>query len=213
MLLFKYTKKDNAAYLPHLDLLRMFGRVFRRADIPVKFSEGFNPHMLLYFCPPLAVGLSSTAEYCAVDCLVDAETFMQKFNANSTEQVQITFCKATAKNPNLAAVTEAASYELVFLGAENLAETSKKLISSAVLEIEFSSKGKTEKKDFRKGLFTLSVSGQTVSATLGLNDKSLRADRLAAHILTLCGGEILSITRTEQFFKKDGGFKPVSELG
>ena len=49
MILCKFTKIDSAVYIPHLDMLREMGRAVRRADLSVRFSEGFNPHMLLYF--------------------------------------------------------------------------------------------------------------------------------------------------------------------
>ena len=56
MILCKFTKIDSAVYIPHLDMLREMGRAVRRADLSVRFSEGFNPHMLLYFSQPLPLG-------------------------------------------------------------------------------------------------------------------------------------------------------------
>ena len=55
MLIMKYTKTGTAAYLPHLDLLRDFQRIFRRAQIEVGFSEGFHPNKLQYFAPTLPI--------------------------------------------------------------------------------------------------------------------------------------------------------------
>jgi radical SAM-linked protein len=31
-------------YISHLDLMRLFMRAMRRADLPLKMSEGFSPH-------------------------------------------------------------------------------------------------------------------------------------------------------------------------
>ncbi|MDD4689809.1 MAG: TIGR03936 family radical SAM-associated protein [Eubacteriales bacterium] len=57
-----FSKKGRAAYISHLDLLRTFIRALRRAQIPVKYSEGFNPHAQLTFALPLAVGATSECE-------------------------------------------------------------------------------------------------------------------------------------------------------
>lgn len=57
-----FSKTGRAVYISHLDLLRTFIRALRRAQIPVKYSEGFNPHARINFAMPLAVGASSDCE-------------------------------------------------------------------------------------------------------------------------------------------------------
>ncbi|MBQ9715663.1 MAG: DUF2344 domain-containing protein, partial [Clostridia bacterium] len=63
MLIVKYTKTDSACYVSHVDTLRTINRTFSRADVDVDYSEGFNPHMLVFFSPPNAVGVESECEY------------------------------------------------------------------------------------------------------------------------------------------------------
>lgn len=53
----------EARFLSHLDILRLFGRALRRADLPIAYSQGFNPHPKIAFGPPLAVGMTSEREY------------------------------------------------------------------------------------------------------------------------------------------------------
>ncbi|MGI6451353.1 MAG: TIGR03936 family radical SAM-associated protein [Desulfitobacteriia bacterium] len=62
-----YTKKDQAKYIAHLDLARVFARALRRADIAVAFSEGFNPHPKIAFGPPLPVGVEGEKEYVDIE--------------------------------------------------------------------------------------------------------------------------------------------------
>lgn len=57
-----FQKGQQVKYISHLDLLRTFVRAVRRAQIPVKYSEGFNPHAQLTFALPLAVGVTSDCE-------------------------------------------------------------------------------------------------------------------------------------------------------
>ena len=59
-LIYKRTKEIK--YVSHLDFVRVFGRAFRRAELPIAYSEGFNPHPLLTFALPLSVGYTSECE-------------------------------------------------------------------------------------------------------------------------------------------------------
>ncbi|MBI5555116.1 MAG: TIGR03960 family B12-binding radical SAM protein [Elusimicrobia bacterium] len=63
----KFSKKGEAKYISHLELMVMFNRALRRAKIPMAYSQGFNPHPKISFGPPLAVGFESETE------LVDIE--------------------------------------------------------------------------------------------------------------------------------------------
>lgn len=63
LLCLKYSKGDEARFLSHLDLMRTMERAFRRACLPLAFSEGFNPHPRVSFASALAVGVTSEGEY------------------------------------------------------------------------------------------------------------------------------------------------------
>ena len=39
----KFSKYGTMKYIGHLDMLRYFQKAFRRANVPMKYSEGFNP--------------------------------------------------------------------------------------------------------------------------------------------------------------------------
>jgi radical SAM-linked protein len=49
-------------FLSHLDLVRLFGRACRRADLPVSFTEGFSPRPRITFASPLSVGIEGDDE-------------------------------------------------------------------------------------------------------------------------------------------------------
>ena len=57
-----FTKTGRARYISHLDLMRTFQRAFSRAKIPIKHTEGFNPHPFVSIALPLSVGYSSQCE-------------------------------------------------------------------------------------------------------------------------------------------------------
>ena len=57
-----FEKKGRARYISHLDLMRAFQRVFKRAGIPLWYTQGFNPHAYLMFPLALPLGTDSSVE-------------------------------------------------------------------------------------------------------------------------------------------------------
>lgn len=55
--------RDNVLkYVSHLNVLHAWERSFRRADIPLAYSQGFTPHPQISVAAPLAIGMTSEAE-------------------------------------------------------------------------------------------------------------------------------------------------------
>ena len=59
----KYAVGENFRYASHLDLVRAFYRALRRSELPIAYTQGFSPHPLVSFGPPLPVGVTSVGEY------------------------------------------------------------------------------------------------------------------------------------------------------
>jgi len=59
-----FTKQGPAKYLSQLELQSVLERTFRRANLPVTFSRGYQPKPLVSFGRALPVGISSTCEWC-----------------------------------------------------------------------------------------------------------------------------------------------------
>ncbi len=57
-----FSKDDVLIYISHLDLSHTFIRALNRADVELKYSEGFNPHPKLVFALPLSVGMAGENE-------------------------------------------------------------------------------------------------------------------------------------------------------
>ena len=58
----RFEKTGRAVYISHLDLMRTLQRSFNRAGLPLKYSEGFNPHPQIAIALPLSVGTASLCE-------------------------------------------------------------------------------------------------------------------------------------------------------
>lgn len=57
-----FGRGEEVKFISHLDVLRFWERAFRRAKIPLAYSQGFTPHPRISVAVPLAVGVSSEAE-------------------------------------------------------------------------------------------------------------------------------------------------------
>ena len=51
-----FSKTGTICYTSHLDMMKMFKRVFKRAGIKQSYSQGFNPHPKMTFAQPLSLG-------------------------------------------------------------------------------------------------------------------------------------------------------------
>ncbi len=63
----KFSKLGMGKYISHLDLLRTFTRSIQRSGLPVRYSQGFNPHQLITFSLPLALGTMGEEEFVDID--------------------------------------------------------------------------------------------------------------------------------------------------
>ena len=57
-----FEKTGKAIYISHLDTMAMFPRIFLRAGLHIKFTQGMSPHAYVSIALPLSVGMSSQCE-------------------------------------------------------------------------------------------------------------------------------------------------------
>jgi radical SAM-linked protein len=88
---FIFTKKGLMKYISHLDLMRLFMRAFRRADIPVKITEGFNPHPKLSIKRALKLGIESENEEATIILKeeISPEEFKDKLERQLPKGIEI----------------------------------------------------------------------------------------------------------------------------
>lgn len=125
----RFEKGGKAAYLSHLDVLRTFQRAFVRAGIPVKHSEGFNPHPKMSIAAPLQLGCESLCEVLDVQLLSAPADLPAALNPVLPEGLRV----VSAAEPGLGAGKIAWSeWELLFegdcAGAEALLRSGKPLV-------------------------------------------------------------------------------------
>ncbi|MCR5195745.1 MAG: TIGR03936 family radical SAM-associated protein [Pseudobutyrivibrio sp.] len=113
----RFEKTGIMRYVGHLDLMRFFQKAVKRAGLPIRYSEGFNPHQIMSFASPLGVGLTSEGEYMDIDIKeqVDSKAALETLNANMVEGLEIKSFKYLPDNAEkcMSAVT-AASYLVTY---------------------------------------------------------------------------------------------------
>jgi radical SAM superfamily enzyme YgiQ (UPF0313 family) len=59
---FTFSKTGASRFLSHRQLMDTLERVLRAADLPIRYTEGYNPHIRISMGPPLAVGHEGPSE-------------------------------------------------------------------------------------------------------------------------------------------------------
>ncbi len=87
----KFRKYGCMKFIGHLDIMRYFQKVMRRADIPIAFTGGFSPHMIMSFANPLGVGVTSDGEYFDIELAqeVDMQAAVERMNQVMVEGIDI----------------------------------------------------------------------------------------------------------------------------
>lgn len=91
----RYSKLNKARYFGHLELVNIFTNSIRRAEIPVKYSSGFNPKIKIVFNNPLPLGYESYDEFfiIQVNNSYPIENINEKINQKLPEGLHISGCK------------------------------------------------------------------------------------------------------------------------
>lgn len=87
----KFRKYGVLKFIGHLDVMRFFQKVMRRAEIPIAFTGGYSPHMIMSFASPLGIGLTSDGEYVDIELsepIVGKEA-VKRMNAVMVEGMEV----------------------------------------------------------------------------------------------------------------------------
>lgn len=79
----RFSKEGRLKYISHLDINRAMSRALKRAQIPLWYTEGFNPHPYMSFSLPLSLGVESLCESVDIRIIgdIDNSEIKSKMNA------------------------------------------------------------------------------------------------------------------------------------
>lgn len=113
----KFEKSGDMKFIGHLDVMRFFQKLLRRADIPVAYSQGLSPHQIMSFALPLGIGLESEGEYLDIEITksISSDTAVDRMNMHSVEGIKILSFKELEKGTeNAMASVSTARYRVKF---------------------------------------------------------------------------------------------------
>ncbi len=111
----RFAAEGPLRYVSHLDLMRVWERVCKRAGLPLATSHGFSPRPKIALAAPLAVGATSEAEL--LDLLLTAEVDLNETMINLSKQLTpglriLELREGSLKQSSLQSMLRATSYEV-----------------------------------------------------------------------------------------------------
>ena len=86
-----FCKKGLMKFISHLDLMRLFQRALKRADLPIAYTCGFSPHPKMSFKNALKLGLESENEEAVfyINGWMKPEEFKMRLQSQLPEGIMI----------------------------------------------------------------------------------------------------------------------------
>lgn len=209
----KYSKGESVKYVSHLDTLKTFTRAARRADLPLKYSQGFNPHPHMVFGLPSSVGMISICEYADIDFEdgVTCQEIQDGLNAGLPEGFRILDCYERETKSNIMADIVASEFVIYVKAGKtvlDLQDAISHFISLPVILMMKKSKKGEKETDIKPMVHFISAGedneGTYLIAKIAAgNQVNLKPSLLVEAMNLYANAEITikQIIRTEMFLK------------
>ena len=214
-----FEKKPRLRHIGHLDLMRAMQRALRRSGLPLCYSQGFNPHILLSFAAPLSVGMPGRREIMEVPIAEEmtAEAFAGKLSAALPPDLPcLEVLPADDRHPAPMALLAAASYEARMEGLPaGFGDVLARFLEQKEIPVMRKTKSGLKPADIRPMIHELTLRGDTLHMTLSLCEKATcKPDLLLDTLFSFA--ELprprALITRTRLLGEKDGALEPLETL-
>lgn len=190
----RFTKKGEVRFLSHHDLMRFFERAIRRAGLPVKMSQGFNPRPRFSIAAALGVGVAAEQEILDVELAepVDHEIVRTRLSQTMIKGIEILSAEyASGKSARVVS----ACYEVELpAGCEIPADAAAALMARDEVMIERAGKNdKIRRMNIRPYIRDIQNTGKTLRMQLEITDTG--AARPEEVIAALAGGKEIDRNR------------------
>ncbi len=225
----KFAKYGAMKFIGHLDMMRFFQKAVRRAEIDVKYSEGFSPHQIMSFAAPLGVGIESLGEYMDLEVLSmsapeDMKDALNRVMVEGVEVLAVNILPDQAKNA-MASVA-AASYQIHLkegnFGLPDLAAGVASFYAQKQIPYIKETKKSVIETDLKPGIYELQageaqVLADSMSAAAAMTVAGSVGNRMTAPCIRMLvdassGGNIKPTVVFEEFCAFAGCDIPVSDI-
>ncbi len=214
-------------FIGHLDLMRFFQKMLRRSGLPVKFTEGMSPHMIMSFASPLGLGLTSEGEYVDIELTEDVKTqqIVDDLNLVTIDGIEILAAAKIGEGraQNAMALLARASYLVGFkeesAAPEGWAERIEGFLAQEKIEVLKQSKKGEKLVDIRPLIIDMHKAQDQIEMLLTSGSAQnlkpeLVMDAFAAYLGTSIQPFSLSVCRLDMFAEgADGNYPSLLALG
>jgi len=172
-----FEKGERIRHIGHLDIQRSVQRGLRRSGLPVAYSQGFNPHILITFASALSTGACGKREIMDVTMAeeVSAEEFLSRINKAMPPEMQVSEARPVDQHhPSLMSELQAAEYDLMIRDeqkGERLSEAVPALLARETVPAMRKTKTKLSEYDIRPLILSLHGEKNHLYATLVLTER------------------------------------------
>ena len=159
----RYAKGEPLKFISHLDLTRGWERAFRRAGLPVAYSQGFNPRPRFQMAAALPVGVTGRAELLDLWLTepMSSEEVLSRLRPALPPGLEALDAEAVdLREPSLQSVMNAADYRVVVGSQETAAAIQTRiqgLLDAQTIPRQRLHKGKVQSYDLRPLLQGIAV--------------------------------------------------------
>ncbi|MFZ3151329.1 MAG: TIGR03936 family radical SAM-associated protein [Anaerolineaceae bacterium] len=125
-----FSKNGDLRFIGHLDLQRLFERALRRAGLPLRYSQGFNPKVRLSLASALPLGFSSDCELLdfLLDQALDSDYIQEKLEKSLPADIQVLEVNEVPNQlPSLQASLTACEYRITLPEDADINQVKKNL--------------------------------------------------------------------------------------
>lgn len=225
----KFRKFGAVRFIGHLDLMRFFQKMIRRADLDIAYSNGYSPHQIMSFAAPLGVGLVSNGEYVDVEMnsVTTSADMIKRLNEASVPGVEILSIRSLPTNcGNAMASVAAASYTVRFkTGKEPVIDYRTKLpefMESKEILYEKATKKGSNMLDLKPAVYELTIQEDgSIYMLVNASSSGNIKPAMVLEAFLLANGEslqenALQVTREDTFQNekgKEGNFVSMGLIG
>lgn len=207
----RFGRKGMARFVSHLDMQRLFARALRRAKAPVRFSQGFNPHINMSFASAMAVGLETEGDYMEfqVNEIPDLHALKDRLSLEMPEGLSIISVGILPeKTKKLMAAVKMAEYRLsAGEQDEMLLMALHRIMREDSCFVTTVKKGKEKTIDIRPLIYEVTYEPEILVRLALSGEKSLSPGLFTKELSSrISPNTEISVVRTDLFTGRDGSW-------
>ena len=201
----KFRKYGALRFIGHLDVMRFFQKVVRRADIPFAFTTGYSPRMIMSFANPLGIGLTSDGEYFDIELreAVNSLDAVRRMNEACVEGIEVLSIRRISDEKKMTGMT-------ILAGADYLSTLRKgelpsdwkdsfiRFMEQTEIRILKQTKRSEKEVDIRHLIYDWEIRGDSIYTKVAAGSvENLKPDLIL--YVESCGSHTLLHTSTQTF--------------